>query len=183
MTAVSSLEDAILKAMASIFPHTQGTANNARTEFYDKFQREADEYDHDYMKKYDEDLNTTLIFVSIFFRTRHNCGADSFFWVKGRSVLRRHIRLHYRRSDQPPTGFPRAELQAPQDRCKCHTWEYANWRRRHTSRLGWPRSYRSSCPSHPLLKFGRFSPLSVRSHAGQAVAQPLCPGGNARIRR
>jgi hypothetical protein len=35
----------------------------ARAEFYDKYKREADEYDKDFIK-YDEDLNTTLIFVS-----------------------------------------------------------------------------------------------------------------------
>ena len=28
------------------------------------YKREATEYDTDYVKKYDEDLNTTLIFVS-----------------------------------------------------------------------------------------------------------------------
>jgi len=36
----------------------------ARAEFYDKYKREADEYDKDFIKKYDQDLNTTLIFVS-----------------------------------------------------------------------------------------------------------------------
>jgi len=56
----------MLKALPSLFPNILGSTNSARVEFYDKFQREADEYDHDFMKKYDEDLNTTLIFVSIF---------------------------------------------------------------------------------------------------------------------
>jgi len=42
-----------------------GLAGTPRVESYDKFQREADEYDSDFMKKYDEDLNTTLIFVSL----------------------------------------------------------------------------------------------------------------------
>jgi hypothetical protein len=36
----------------------------ARAELYAKYKREADEYDKDFIKKYDEDLNTTLIFVS-----------------------------------------------------------------------------------------------------------------------
>ena len=56
----------MLKALPSLFPNLLGTSSNARVEFYDKFQREADEYDRDFMKKYDEDLNTTLIFVSVF---------------------------------------------------------------------------------------------------------------------
>jgi hypothetical protein len=54
----------MLKALPTLFPHLLGTASSARGEFYDKFQREADEYDRDFIKKYDEDLNTTLIFVS-----------------------------------------------------------------------------------------------------------------------
>jgi hypothetical protein len=35
-----------------------------RVEFYDKCKREADEYDKGFINKYDEDLNTALIFVS-----------------------------------------------------------------------------------------------------------------------
>jgi len=34
-----------------------------RIDFYTMYKREATEYDTDYVKKYDEDLNTTLIFV------------------------------------------------------------------------------------------------------------------------
>jgi len=34
-------------------------------EFYNKFQREMEEHDRDFERRYDEDLNTTLIFVSI----------------------------------------------------------------------------------------------------------------------
>ena len=55
----------MLKALPSLFPNLLGTTAGARVEFYDKFQREADEHDRDFMKKYDEDLNTTLIFVSV----------------------------------------------------------------------------------------------------------------------
>ena len=34
-----------------------------RTRFYEVYRREADEYDREFIKRYDEDLNTTLIFV------------------------------------------------------------------------------------------------------------------------
>ena len=37
--------------------------DDARVDFYTMYKREATEYDMDYVKKYDEDLNTTLIFV------------------------------------------------------------------------------------------------------------------------
>ena len=56
----------MLKALPSLFPNLLGTTNSARDEFYDKFKRAADEHDRDFIKKYDEDMNTTLIFVSIF---------------------------------------------------------------------------------------------------------------------
>lgn len=39
------------------------TSKSALVEFNEKFQREANEYDKDILKRYD-DLNTTLIFVS-----------------------------------------------------------------------------------------------------------------------
>ena len=41
------------------------TNDDARLDFYTMYKREATEYDTDYVKKYDEDLNTTLIFVSL----------------------------------------------------------------------------------------------------------------------
>jgi len=41
------------------------TSKNALVEFNEKFQREANEYDKDILKRID-DLNTTLIFVSDF---------------------------------------------------------------------------------------------------------------------
>ena len=35
-----------------------------RAKFYEVYRHEAEEYDREFTKKYDEDLNTTLIFVS-----------------------------------------------------------------------------------------------------------------------
>ena len=35
-----------------------------RAQFFENYRREAEEYDKEFIKKYDEDLNTTLIFVS-----------------------------------------------------------------------------------------------------------------------
>ena len=42
--------------------------DDARLDFYTIYKKEAAEYDTDYVKKYDEDLNTTLIFVSRLYR-------------------------------------------------------------------------------------------------------------------
>lgn len=39
---------------------------SAHIEFYKLFKRESDEYDNDFIKKYDDEANTTLIFVSFY---------------------------------------------------------------------------------------------------------------------
>ena len=64
---VGSLEGAMLKTLPPLFPNALGTASSARVEFYDKFQREADEYDRDFTRKCDEDLGATLTSVSVCF--------------------------------------------------------------------------------------------------------------------
>jgi len=40
------------------------TQEDPRARFFEDYRNEAEEYDREFMKKYDEDLNTTLIFVS-----------------------------------------------------------------------------------------------------------------------
>ena len=39
------------------------TREDHRARFYADYHKVAEEYDKEFMKKYDEDLNTTLIFV------------------------------------------------------------------------------------------------------------------------
>ena len=56
----------MLKAFPTLFENRLGTSGDARAEFYDKFQRASGDHDRDFIKTYDEDLNITLIFVSIF---------------------------------------------------------------------------------------------------------------------
>lgn len=41
--------------------------SNPRAEFYTKYKQEAEHADKDFQKKYEEDLNTTLIFVWFLF--------------------------------------------------------------------------------------------------------------------
>jgi len=38
--------------------------NDSRADFFAIYRKESDEFDRDYTRKYDEDLNTSLIFVS-----------------------------------------------------------------------------------------------------------------------
>ena len=53
----NSIEDALRAFLLPI------KNDDTRLEFYTVYKKEATEYDVDYIKKYDEDLNTTLIFV------------------------------------------------------------------------------------------------------------------------
>ena len=53
----SSFQD----ALKHFFQPTK--TGDPRVDFYTMYKRESAEYDTDYVKKYDEDLNTTLIFV------------------------------------------------------------------------------------------------------------------------
>ena len=38
--------------------------NDSRTDFFTVYRKESEEFDREYTRKYDEDLNTSLIFVS-----------------------------------------------------------------------------------------------------------------------
>ena len=51
-------------------------SNDPRADFFAVYRKESDEFDRDYAKKYDEDLNTSLIFVSESIRT-HSLNTDS----------------------------------------------------------------------------------------------------------
>ena len=52
------------RGLASYFSLHGQSSSNSRWKFYDKYKMEVDGYDKDFIKKHDEDLNTTLIFVS-----------------------------------------------------------------------------------------------------------------------
>lgn len=43
------------------------TPEDPRARFYEDYRKVAEEYDKEFMKRYDEDLNTTLIFVGLLF--------------------------------------------------------------------------------------------------------------------
>jgi len=62
-----------------------------RTQFYQTYRKEAKEYDEEFIKKYDEDLNTTLIFVSL----EHCSSTDVLTWMVGWSILSCDFCLHH----------------------------------------------------------------------------------------
>jgi len=54
-----------VKSFGSQKPDPLSTQEDYRTKFYEIYRREAEEYDREFIKRYDEDLNTTLIFVRV----------------------------------------------------------------------------------------------------------------------
>ena len=72
-------------------------------DFYTMYKQETMEYDTDSMRKYDDDLNISLIFV-------RSCVPPSPYTLTtslGRSVLRRQLRLRHRRPVPTPAGSHR----------------------------------------------------------------------------
>jgi hypothetical protein len=59
-----SLERALIRVLRAFFPKLK--ADDLKTDFFAVYKKEADEFDREFTKKYDEDLNTTLIFVIAF---------------------------------------------------------------------------------------------------------------------
>ena len=132
------MEEALLKALQSLFPSLNRTTGGARQEFYDKFQREANERDRDLTERYESDLDTTLIFVSVFSCIYLGRGVDGFSWGIGRSILCGHIRFHCRYSDQPPTGLHPIELWSPPDHSQQHQHlACPNWSLCHLPSMDW----------------------------------------------
>ena len=77
----------------------EASREDLRTQFYTHYRKEAEEYDNDFMKKYDEDLNTTLIFVRCMCRP----GPRVLTRVTGWSILRCGFRLYHRGQLSTPT--------------------------------------------------------------------------------
>jgi len=80
----------MLKSLSSFFPSLHGSSNSARVEFYDKFKHEAEDHDKDFIKKYDDDLNITLIFVSAFFSPASVVALIGFLGKRRLCSLRSH---------------------------------------------------------------------------------------------
>ena len=55
-------DDSINSALKEFFQPSR--TNNTRADFFAVYRKESEEFDRDYTRKYDEGLNTSLLFVS-----------------------------------------------------------------------------------------------------------------------
>jgi len=62
LSAVTDIRSSLHSALKEFFDPLR--TNDSRTDFFAVYRRESEEFDRDYARKYDEDLNTSLIFVS-----------------------------------------------------------------------------------------------------------------------
>jgi len=68
------------------------TVEGYRMQFYETYCREAKDYDEEFIKKYDEDLDTTLIFV----RCARRSATQVLIRLAGWSVFRRNLCVYHR---------------------------------------------------------------------------------------
>ena len=151
--------------------------DDPQLDFYTMYKRETTDYDTAYMQKYNEDLNTTLIFVS-------SCvlyHSTALTTLSGWSFLCCQLCFRRRRPVKPPARSqrtirslpPRNPPQSQSIHCsrrkalRPSSVEWSSWRNRHN--LG--PSVRK--PSH--VTTGR-----IRRDVGQAVVEPV-PSTRGRI--
>ena len=77
--------------------------------FYADYRKVAEEYDKDFLDKYDEDLNTTLIFVSI----TSSLGGRALIKLLGWSIFCCRLRVHHRSRPPATTGLRRRDSSPP----------------------------------------------------------------------
>jgi len=69
---VTDVRSSLQSALKEFFDPLR--TNDSRADFFAVYRKESEEFDRDYARKYDEDLNTSLIFVSrpiLIIRTEH----------------------------------------------------------------------------------------------------------------
>jgi len=70
-----------------------------RAEFFEHYSKEAKEYDAEFMKKHDDDIGSTLIFVC----PVHRLGTQTLTCGIGRSALRCDFRVYHSSPLRVPT--------------------------------------------------------------------------------
>jgi len=103
LLAFQSLEKTLRDVLEPLL--NKNGSSDPRTMFYTKFKEEVDEHDDDLQKMHGGDLDTTLIFVSLFPLTEPTWLMRSGGW----SVLGHNLRIHNRHSVRTQAGLPRNE--------------------------------------------------------------------------
>jgi len=155
------LREAVTAALNSAFAKPE---TDPRTRFHEQFRKEADEYDRDFHKKYHDDLNSTLLFVSSP-QSDTLVSADN---EVGRSVLGCGFRVHRRRSDASPAGLQPDEFRRPHHAAQRHFWEPQRHQGSDSDRA---EQGRRRGPSDLMWFSRQCLTRSIPCHSREAVAQ------------
>ena len=80
-----------LTPSSSVKQNAVPTQEDSRARFYQDYRKVAEGYDKEFLKKHDEDLNTTLIFVSIPWAFYYFVLTERIGWF----VFCSHLRLYH----------------------------------------------------------------------------------------
>ena len=168
------IEEALDRALASYFPSTTSRMMTTHAEFYDKYKREADEYNKDFIKKYDEDLDTTLIFVSEGFRAH----VERIQWnILGRVVLRCDFSVHHRLPARYQRRFRPDIREAPlRPRSECQRHHLRRTRRPPTTQLATLRHQLHQRSMYDVCQSRGIGSRRLPRHAWKTVAQQAVSG-------
>ena len=147
--------------------------DDPRLDFYTMYKRETTEYDTEYMQKYNEDLNTTLIFV----RLSTTFGRYIALTVLlGRSVLGCQLRLRHRRPVETPARSHRTIRSLPPSHSPQPRPIHCPRRKSHRSQtVGWP-SKRDHYSLGPLVcESSDVVASRIRRNVGKAVVESVHP--------
>jgi len=149
-----------------------------RARFYERYRKEAEEYDKGFMKKYDEDLNTTLIFV----RCAHRSGTRVLTRVTGWSVFRRHFSVHHPSPLRVPARPERRDSRSPPCPHPQNRQHHIRRRRsRNPTALVWSRTHGCPGSGNPPRESHCFTLLRLPGDARQAVVEPIRIDRQARV--
>jgi len=134
------------------------------------YKREAMEYDTDYIKKYNEDLNTTLIFVSNY----RWLSQPISFVVVGGSILCRQLSIRHRCPFSTPAR-PKRAIRGPPPCHPPHSQSVCDSRRDPCRSTHSERPTERGRHSHRphVRKPSDLPARRIRRHAGKAMAQPV----------
>ena len=140
-----------------------------RARFYRHYQREAEEYDREFMGKYDDDLNTTLVFVS----AAHRPNAHLLTRTAGWSLFCCGFRIHHRCPFRVPTRPESGDNRSPSH----HNLHIEQHRVRRSSSYGSPmdRPPTQDCPGSgdSRCQSFHFAPVCFPSNARETVVEPM----------
>ena len=142
-------------------------------DFYTVYKREATEYDTENMRKYNEDLNTTLIFVRYCYPLDCRLVLTDF---SGRSILCSQFRLRHRCPVKTWAGFQREVGNLPPcNPSQSQSLHSARRTSHNSSHMGRPlyRHHRNHRPS--VCKPFNVAVGRICRDVGQAVVKPVPP--------